>query len=164
MLKLIFQTIHRQVLGLVTSVSYYNYHQNIAYPDEPPFWVRIGGLPFTGDIHHVHEDFVLQEKYLDSYTEQEKIQEETLNQLETEINDLEIEKEDNTHFWIDPENPNRLYFNIVVTPFESDPSKILDLVEKTEIFGEVDAKESVLGDQRSEEDQTQQAPVQKVTT
>ena len=87
-----------------------------------------------------------------------------MNQLETEINDLEIEKEDNTHFLIDPENPNRLYFNVVVTPFEIDPSKILDLVEKTEIFGEVDAKESVLGDQRSEEDQTQQAPVQKVTT
>ena len=87
-----------------------------------------------------------------------------MNQLETEINDLEIEKEDNTHFWIDPENPNRLYFNIVVTPFESDPSKISNLVEKIEIFGEVDAKDSVLGDQRSEEDQTQQAPVQKVTT
>ena len=136
----------------MTSTSYYNYHQNIAYPDEQPFWVRIGGLPFTGDIHQIHEDFVLQEKYWDSYTEQEKIQEETLNQLETEINDLEIEKEDNTHFWIDPENPDRLYFNIVVTPSESDPSEISDLVEKTEIFGEVDAKESVLGDQRSEED------------
>ena len=51
LLKLIFQTIRRQVLGLVTSVSYYNYHQNIPYPDEPPFWVRIGGLPFTSDIH-----------------------------------------------------------------------------------------------------------------
>ena len=48
LLKLIFQTICRQVLGLVTLVSYYNYHQNITYPDEPPFWVRIGGLPFTG--------------------------------------------------------------------------------------------------------------------
>ena len=60
--------------------------------------MRIGGLPFTDDIHQVHEVFVLQEKYWDSYTEQERIQEETLNQLETEINDLEIEKEDNTHF------------------------------------------------------------------
>ena len=58
LLKLIFQTIRRQLLGLVTLVSYYNYHQNIAYPDEPLFWVRIGGLPFTGDIHQVHEDFV----------------------------------------------------------------------------------------------------------
>ena len=27
-------------------MSYYNYHQNIAYLDEPPFWVRIGGLPW----------------------------------------------------------------------------------------------------------------------
>ena len=146
----------------MTLVSYYNYHQNIAYPDEPPFWVRIGGLPFTGDIHQVHEDFIFQEKYWDSYTKQEKIQEETLNQLENEINDLEIEKEDNTHFLIDPENPDRLYFNIVVTPSKSDPSEISDLVEKTEIFGEVDAKESVLEDQRSAENQTQQALIQKV--
>ena len=84
----------------MTSVSYYNYHQNITYPDEPPFWVRIGGLPFTSDIHQVHEDFVLQEKYWDSYTEQEKIQEETLNPQESEINGLEIEEQDNTHFWI----------------------------------------------------------------
>ena len=45
LLKLIFQTIRRRVLGLVTSMSYYNYHQNIAYLDEPPFLVRIGGLP-----------------------------------------------------------------------------------------------------------------------
>ena len=133
-MKLIFQTIRRQVLGLVTSVSYYNYHQNITYPDEPPFWVRIGGLPFTSDIHQVHEDFVLQEKYWDSYTEQEKIQEETLNQLETEINGLKIEEQENTHLWIDPENSDRLYFNIVVTPSESDPSEISDLVEKTAIF------------------------------
>ena len=106
-------------------MSYYNYHQNIAYPDEPLFWVRIGGLLFTGDIHQVHEDFVFQEKYWDSYTEQEE----------------------NTHFWIDPENPDWLYFNIVVTP-----SEISDLVEKTAIFGEVDAKEYVLEHQRSEED------------
>ena len=119
-------------------------------------------IPFTGDIHQVQEDFVLQEKYWDSYTEQEKIQEETLNQLETEIYDLEIEKEDNSHFWIDLENPDRLYFNIIVTPSKSDPSKISSLVEKTEIFGEVDAKESVLEDHRSAENQTQQAPVQKV--
>lgn len=147
-MKLIFRTIRRQVLGLVTSVSYYNYHQNITYPDEPPFWVRIGGLPFTSDIHQVHEDFVLQEKYWDSYTEQEKIQEETLNQLEIEINDLEIEKEDDTHFWIDLENPDRLYFNIVVTPSESDPFKISNLVEKTTTFGEVDAKKFVLGPEK----------------
>ena len=58
LLKLIFQTIRRQLLGLVTLVSYYNYNQNIVYPDEPLFWVRIGGLPFAGDIHQVHEDFV----------------------------------------------------------------------------------------------------------
>ena len=100
MLKLIFQTIHRQVLGLVTLVSYYNYHQNIAYPDEPPFCMRIGGLLFIVDIYQVHENFVLQEKYWDSYTEQEKIQEETLNPQESEINGLEIEEQKNTHFWI----------------------------------------------------------------
>ena len=63
LLKLISQTICRQVLGLVTLVSYYNYHQNIVHPDEPLFWVRIFGLPFTGDINQVHENFVLQEKY-----------------------------------------------------------------------------------------------------
>ena len=63
LLKLISQTICRQVLGLVTLVSYYNYHQNIVHPDEPSFWVRIVGLPFTGDINQVHENFVLQEKY-----------------------------------------------------------------------------------------------------
>ena len=63
LLKLISQTICRQVLGLVTLVSYYNYHQNIVHPDEPSFWVRIFGLPFTGDINQVHENFVLQEKY-----------------------------------------------------------------------------------------------------
>ena len=53
-------------------------------------------------------------------------------------------------------------FISIVTPSESDPSEISDLVEKTEIFGEVDAKESVLEDHRSAENQTQQAPVQKV--
>ena len=100
MLKLIFQTIQRQVLGLVTLVSYYNYHQNIAYPDEPPFCMRIGGLLFIVYIYQVHENFVLQEKYWDSYTEQEKIQDETLNPQESEINGLEIEEQKNTHFWI----------------------------------------------------------------
>ena len=97
-------------------------------------WLRIGGLPFTSDIHQVHEDFVLQEKYWDSYTEQEKVQEETLNQLEIEINDLKIEEQENNHFWIGPENSDRLYFNIVTTPSESDPSEISDLVKKTAIF------------------------------
>ena len=57
-------------------------------------------IPFTGDIHQVQEDFVLQEKYWDSYTEQEKIQDETLNPQESEINGLEIEEQKNTHFWI----------------------------------------------------------------
>ena len=92
LLKLIFQTIHRQVLGLVTTWSYYNYHQYIAYPNEPPFWLRIGGLPFTGNIHQVYENFVLQEKYWDSYIEQENVQEETLNSRESELDSLEIEE------------------------------------------------------------------------
>lgn len=125
-------------------MSYYNYHQNIVYPDDSPFWVRICGLPLTCDIHQLHENFVLQEKYWDSYTEQEKIQEETLNPQQSKINDLEIEEQENTHFWIVSENLDRLYFSIVVTPSASDPSEISDLVEKTAIFGEVDAKEYVL--------------------
>ena len=44
---------------------------------------------------------LFQEKYWDSYTEQEKVQEETLNQLEIEINDLKIEEQENNHFWIE---------------------------------------------------------------
>ena len=56
------------------------------------------------------------------------------------------------------------FLSILKKPyFDSDPSEISDLVEKTAIFGEVDAKESVLEDQRSGEDQTQQAPPQKET-
>ena len=62
--------------------------------------MRIGGFPFIVDIHQVHENFVFQEKYWDSYNEQEKIQEETLNPQESEINGLEIEEQENTHFWI----------------------------------------------------------------
>ena len=115
--------------------------------------MRIGSLPFAGDIHQVHENFVLQDKYWDSYTEQEKIQEETLNPQQSKINGLEIEEQENTHFWIVPENLDRLYYHIVVTPSASDPSEISDLVEKTAIFGEVDAKESVLEDQRSGEEE-----------
>jgi len=91
LLKLIFQTICRQVLGLVTTWSYYNYHLYIAYPNEPPFWLRIGSLPFTSDIHQVHENFVLQEKYWNSYIEQENVQE-TLNSQDFEIDSLKIEE------------------------------------------------------------------------
>ena len=46
------------------------------------------------------------------------------------------------------------FLSILKKPyFDSDPSEISDLVEKTAIFGEVDAKESVLEDQRSGEEE-----------
>lgn len=72
---------------------------------------------------------------------------------------MEIEEQEHTHFWIDPEHLDQIFFNIEDSdklsfnieeaPFESEPSEISDLVEKTTIFGEVDAKESVLENQRS---------------
>ena len=47
---------------------------------------------------------------------------------------------------------DKLYFNIEETSSDSDPFKILDLVDKTKFFGEVTTKESVLENHKSGEE------------
>lgn len=120
--------------------------------------MRIGSLPFTNDIYQVHENLVLQENIGIHILNKKRYKKKHLIQ-KSKINSLEIEEQVHTHFWIDPKHLDRIYFNIEDSdklsfnieeaPFESEPSEISDLVEKTTIFGEVDAKESVLENQRS---------------
>ena len=52
------------IVRLVTTVSYYNYHLAIAYPEAEPLWVTIGGVPFTGYLYQVNQDFVLRKHIL----------------------------------------------------------------------------------------------------
>ena len=54
-------------LGLVTTVSYYNYHLAIAYSEAEPLWVTIGGVPFTGYLYQLSSAsrFCVKKTYID---------------------------------------------------------------------------------------------------
>lgn len=51
---------------MIIFVSYYNCHQQIAYPKEPPLLVGVGGVPFIVDIYRVHR-FHIARKVLGKY-------------------------------------------------------------------------------------------------
>ena len=52
------------IVRLVTTVSYNNYHLAIAYSEAEPLWITIGGVPFTGYLYQVNQDFVLRKHIL----------------------------------------------------------------------------------------------------
>jgi hypothetical protein len=62
-LDAVHKTINRQILGLATSVAFYNLHQSIAKPNEDPLTVTVGGVKYTGNIQVLKRRFEIEENY-----------------------------------------------------------------------------------------------------
>jgi hypothetical protein len=62
-LDVVQKTINRQILGLATSVAFYNLHQSIAKPNEDPLTVTVGGVKYTGNIQVLKRRFEIEENY-----------------------------------------------------------------------------------------------------
>ena len=50
LLSVISRTIDRQVLGLVTTIAWYNHHRLIVFLKDNLFQVTVGGLRYTKDL------------------------------------------------------------------------------------------------------------------
>ena len=60
---MISKTIDRQVLGLATTIVWYNHHCLIVFPKDNLFEVTIGGLRYTGDLERLKDCYNKEEKY-----------------------------------------------------------------------------------------------------
>ncbi len=55
LLSMISKTIDRQVLGLATTITWYNHHRLIVFPTDNLFQVTIVGLRYTGDLEQLED-------------------------------------------------------------------------------------------------------------
>ena len=55
LLSVISKTIDRQVLGLATTIAWYNHHRLIVFPKDNFFEVIVGGLRYTGDLERLED-------------------------------------------------------------------------------------------------------------
>ena len=55
LLSVISKTIDRQVLGLATTIVWYNHHCLIVFPKDNFFEVIVGGLRYTGDLERLED-------------------------------------------------------------------------------------------------------------
>ena len=53
LLSVISKTIDRQVLGLATTIVWYNHHRIIVFPKDNLFQVIVGGLRYTGNLERL---------------------------------------------------------------------------------------------------------------
>jgi hypothetical protein len=72
LLSVISKTIDRQVLGLATTIAWYNYHRSIVFPKDNLFEVTVGGLRYTGDLERLEDCYNKEEKYWKKFSEKEK--------------------------------------------------------------------------------------------
>ena len=49
----IYNTIHRQIIGLASFVAFYNLQQSLQMPEEKPLVITIGGLQYIGNQENV---------------------------------------------------------------------------------------------------------------
>jgi hypothetical protein len=53
LLSVILKTIDRQVLGLATTIAWYNHHRLIVFPKNNLFEVTVGELRYIGDLERL---------------------------------------------------------------------------------------------------------------
>jgi hypothetical protein len=63
LLSVISKTIDKQVLGLATTIAWYNHHRLIVFPKDNLFEVTVGGLRYTGDLERLEDHYNKEEKY-----------------------------------------------------------------------------------------------------
>jgi hypothetical protein len=63
LLSMISKTIDRQVLGLATTIAWYNHHHLIVFPKDSLFEVTVEGLRYTGDLERLEDCYNKEEKY-----------------------------------------------------------------------------------------------------
>ena len=63
LLSVISKTIDRQVLGLATTIAWYNHHRLIVFPKDNLFEVTVRGLRYTGDLERLEDHNNKEEKY-----------------------------------------------------------------------------------------------------
>jgi hypothetical protein len=59
-------TINKQVLSLVSIITFHNLQQLIAKPEEKPLTIKtiiVGGLKYTKNIENLRRRYLLEEKY-----------------------------------------------------------------------------------------------------
>ena len=106
LLSVISKTIGRQVLGLETSIAYYNHHRSIVYPIDNLLQVTVGDLLYIGNLDQLEYCYNQEENYWKRFIE--KLQEENthseknilfvknlLNDVPNAVKDF-VEKNDTT--------------------------------------------------------------------
>ena len=66
---MISKTIDRQVLGLATTIAWYNHHRLIVFPKDNLFEVTVGGLRYTGDLERLEDCYNKKENYWKRFSE-----------------------------------------------------------------------------------------------
>jgi hypothetical protein len=69
LLSVISKTIDRQVLGLATTIAWYNHHRLIVFPKDNLFEVTVGGLRYTGDLERLEDCYNKEENYWKRFSE-----------------------------------------------------------------------------------------------
>jgi hypothetical protein len=69
LLSVISKTIVRQVLGLATSIAWYNHHRSIVYPTKNLFLVTVGDLRYTRDLVRLEDHYNKEEKFWKRFSE-----------------------------------------------------------------------------------------------
>ena len=69
LLSVISKTIDRQVLGLATTIAWYNHHRLIIFPKDNLFQVTVGGLHYTGDLERLEDLYNKEEIYWKRFSE-----------------------------------------------------------------------------------------------
>jgi hypothetical protein len=59
----IYNTIHKQIIGLASSVAFYNLQQTLQKPEEKPLVIIVGGLQYTGNQENLKRTYLLEQKY-----------------------------------------------------------------------------------------------------
>ena len=72
LLSVISKTIDRQVLGLATTIAWYNHHRAIVFPKDNLFEVTVGGLRYTGDLERLEDCYNKEEKYWKRFSEKSR--------------------------------------------------------------------------------------------
>ena len=68
-LSVISKTIDRQVLGLATTITWYNHHRLIVFPTDNLFQVTVGGLCYTRNLERLGDLYNKEEKYWKRFSE-----------------------------------------------------------------------------------------------
>ena len=69
LLLVISKTIDRQVLGLATTIAWYNHHRSIVFPKDNLFEVTVAGLCYTRDLERLEDCYNKEEKYWKKFSE-----------------------------------------------------------------------------------------------